>query len=251
MKRRRKQGTQEFERRLENTELLESLLATAGSPLDAEAVLARFRTGRSEGLEASEVIPTLFPAPPRFADPDIARRLFQNLLGLWEASAATDFRLPVSGPKRKATARLERPGQAGPGEPDLAYVLRVRTWLSADPRGRGRLHDSFENRQDTLLGSLDERGLSDEGWAVLRHLAFELHAVLELADGAAPASVPPVALAGTPTTNLPVELQGLVDQAIASTEQDLAGPVPESERAELRVLGRQVLGALWAARARR
>ena len=214
-------------------------------------MLARFRTGRSEGLEASEVIPTLFPAPPRFANPDIARRLFQNLLGLWDASAAPDFRLPVSGPKRKATPRLERPGRAGPGEPDLptcsAFAPGCPPTRAAGPGSS----DSFENRQDALLSSLDERGLSDEGWAVLRHLAFELHAVLELADGAAPASVPPVALAGTPTTNLPVELQGLVDQAIASAEQDLAGPVPESERAELRALGRQVLGALWAARARR
>lgn len=251
MKRRRKQLAQEFTHRLKSAEVLEVLLASAGSPLDAEAVLVRFRTGRSEGLDSSEVIPTLFPTPPHFANPDIARRLFQNLLGLWDASADPDFRLPVSRPKRKAAPRLERPGQVGPAFPDIAYLLRVRTWLSADPRGRARLHDAFENRQDALLTSLDERGLSDEGWAVLRHLAFELHAVLELADGAAPASVPPVALAGTPSTDLPVQLQGLVDQAFASAEQDLAGPVPESERAEIRALARQVLGALWAARARR
>ena len=247
----RKRRAADFELRLESAEELGSLLAVAGSPLDSDAVLARFRTGRSEGLQSSEVIPSLFPEPPRFANPEVARRLFQNLLGLWDASADPAFRLPTSRPRRATVPRVVRPGRAGPGGPDLPYLQAVRAWLAVDARGRARLHDSFENRQDTLLGSLDERGLSDEGWAVLRHLAFEVHAVLELADGAAPASVPPVALAGTPVTNLPVELQGLVDQALASAEQDLAEPVPESERAEIRALSRQVLGALWAARARR
>lgn len=251
MKRKRRRDSADFERRLESAEVLAELLATAASPLDPDEVLARFRTGRSEGLDSSEVIPSLFPAPPRFADPEIARRLFQNLLALWDAAAAPDFRLPVTGPRRKPAPRLERPGRIGPGEPFPEYLARARAWLSADARGRAPLEDAFENRQDVLLSSLDERGLSDEGWAVLRHLAFELHAVLELADGAAPASVPPVALAGTPTTDLPVEVEGVVDQALASAEQDVSGPVPESDRAEVRALGRQVLGALWAARARR
>src|SRR5262249_55377074 len=171
--------------------------------------------------------------------------------GLWDASADPEFRLATVRPRRTAAPRVEQPGRAGPAGPDLRYVHRVRTWLAADERGRRRLQDSFENRQDALLGSLDERGLSDEGWGVLRHLTFEVHAVLELADGAAPASVPPAALAGTPATTLPTELEGLVDQALASAEQDLAGPVPEAERATVSALGRQVLGALLAARARR
>jgi len=251
MKRRRKQPSSDFEHRLESVEVLGPLLAAAGSPLSPEEVLARFRTGRSEGLASNEVIPTLFPEQPRFANTDIARRLFQNLLGLWDASADPAFRFEASRPRRTPTPKVERPGRAGPGEPDRLYVQRVRAWLATDARGRARLQHAFENRQDALLGSLDERGLSDEGWAVLRHLAFELHAVLELADGAAPASVPPAALAGTQATTLPTELEGLVDQAIASAEQDLAGPVPESERAVVSALGRQVLGALWAARARR
>lgn len=251
MKRRRKAQSSDFEHRLESAEVLGPLLAVAGSPLSPEEVLARFRAGRAEGLASSEVIPTLFPEQPRFANTDIARRLFQNLLGLWDASGDPDFQFAASRPRRTPAPKLEPPGRAGPGGPDLLYVQHVRAWLGTDQKGRGRLQDSFENRQDALLSSLDERGLSDEGWAVLRHLAFELHAVLELADGAAPASVPPVALAGPQATTLPTEFEGLVDQAIASAEQDLAGPVPESERATVSALGRQVLGALWAARARR
>jgi hypothetical protein len=48
-----------------------------------------------------------------------------------------------------------------------------------------------------------------------------------------------------------VQLQGLVDQALASAEQDQAGPVPGAERTTVCALGRQVLDALWVARARR
>src|SRR5262249_26436106 len=176
-----------FEHRLESAEVLGPLLAAAGSPISPDEVLARFRTGRSEGLASSEVIPTLFPEHPRFPNPDIARRLFQNLLGLWDASADPQFRLAPVRPRRPAAPGGDRRGGAAPAGPDLRYVHRVRTWLAADERGRRRLQDSFENRQDALLGSLDERGLSDEGWGVLRHLTFEVHAVLELADGAAPA----------------------------------------------------------------
>ena len=184
-------------------------------------MLRRFRAGRAEGAEADEVIPTLFPEPPRFPDPDLARRLFQNLLGLWDASAEPGLRLAWRTSGCAAIAwKGGGPGSAGPTGPDHAYVEAVRAWLATDRRARERLTDSFENRQDTLLGSLDERGLSDEGWGVLRQLAFELHAVLEHADGAAPASVPPEAIAGDPAAKVPVELIGLVDQALAPAEQD-------------------------------
>ena len=255
MARRDRRGREppEFAHRLESSEVLAELLAIAGSSMSPDAVLRRFRAARAEGAEASEVIPTLFPEPPRFPHPDVARRLFQNLLGLWDASAALDFRFPgdFRGERPPRPAKIEPPPPPRPGGLDAAYVEAVRVWLASDRRARERLTDSFENRQDTLLGSLDERGLSDEGWGVLRQLAFELHAVLEHADGAAPASVPLEALEGDPAANVPVELIGLVDEAFARAEQDDTGPVPEMERDRIRALGRQVLGALWEARARR
>jgi hypothetical protein len=255
MARRERGGRDEpgFVHRFESAEVLAELLGIAGSPLEPEEVLRRFRSGRAEGAEAGEVIPTLFPEPPRFPSPDAARRLFQNLLGLWDAAESPAFRLPsrTDAPRRPRPEKAAAPGPPGPPGPDAAYVQAVRAWLASDRRARQRLTDSFENRQDALLGSLDERGLSDEGWGVLRQLAFELHAVLEHADGAAPASVPLEALEGGPAAKIPVELIGLVDQALAPAEQDGPGPVPDAERETVRILGRQVLGALWEARARR
>ncbi len=255
MGRRERRGRDEpgFVHRFESAEVLAELLDIAGSPLEPDAVLQRFRSARAEGADAGEVIPTLFPAPPRFPHPDLARRLFQNLLGLWDASAAPGFRLggAEADTRRRRPEQVTPPGPPGPGGPDAAHVAAVRSWLAGDRRARERLADSFENRQDALLGALDERGLSDEGWGVLRQLAFELHAVLEHADGAAPASVPPEALEGDPAAKIPVELIGLVDQALAPPGQDGPGPVPAGERETLRTLGRRVLGALWEARARR
>ena len=255
MGRRERRGRDEpaFVHRFESPEILEELLGIAGSKLRTGEVLQLFRRGRAQGAEASEVIPGLFPEPPRFPNPDLARRLFQNLLGLWDAAAAPGFRTEGE-PEPPRGARPEKvgpPGPPGPGGPGVAYVDAVCAWLASDRRARERLTDSFENRQDALLASLDERGLSDEGWGVLRQLAFELHAVLEHADGAAPASVPPEALEGDPAAKIPTELIGLVDQALAPTEQDSPGPVPAAERETIRTLGRRVLGALWEARARR
>jgi hypothetical protein len=160
----------------------------------------------------------------------------------------------VTGPPVGTVARprrVEPPGPAGPSGPDTTYCRSVQAWLANDARGREHLNHSFENRQDALLTLLDERGLSDQGWAVLRHLAFELHAVLELADGAAPGAVQPEALTGDSSTDVPAALVGFVEETLALAEQDGAGPVPEAERGTVRALGRQVLAALWRARARR
>ena len=152
-----------FAHRFESPEVLAELLAIAGSALSPGEVLARFRAARAEDAEARDVIPTLFPEQPRFPHPDVARRLFQNLLGLWDASASPGFRLASETPAPR-WARPEKvgpPGPPGPAGVDLAAVEGVRAWLAADRRARERLTDSFENRQDALLASLDERGLSD------------------------------------------------------------------------------------------
>ncbi len=264
MVKRRRREPDGFEHHFESPALLDQLLELAGSSLRSVDAWQRFRAARAEGRPASEVIPTLLPSEPRFSHPDIARRLFQNLLGLWDAAADPRFQLDpdtgLSGTGRSVKDRVggrphpgwvQPPGQAGPGGPDANYCQSVRAWLANDARGRERLNHSFENRQDALLALLDERGLSDQGWVVLRRVAFELHSVLELADGGAPASVQPEALRGEPSTDVPAALVGFVDEALALAEQDGAGPVPEAERGTVRTLGQQVVVALWRARARR
>ena len=120
----------EFAHRFENAEVLAELLAIAGSPLSPDEVLQRFRAGRAEGAASSEVIPTLFPGPPRFPHPDVARRLFQNLLGLWDVSGIPDFQLVVD----PAGAGRARPRKvAPPGPPGDRRAGCRGTWRRSAP----------------------------------------------------------------------------------------------------------------------
>src|SRR6476661_557119 len=77
-----------FNREFEGLEVLGELLALAAADLDPEEVVERFRQAQARGEPAQAVIPTLFEEEPRFPDPEYARMLYQNLLGLWDVLAA-------------------------------------------------------------------------------------------------------------------------------------------------------------------
>jgi hypothetical protein len=236
-----------FDRRFEGAAILAGLLELSGSPYGPEEVLANFREAREAGQAASDVIPTLFPAEPRFADASDARRLFENLLGLWELAAG-----PLSLAPQQPRARKPKP--APPGlfltlPPTGAWMEAAGGYLQGDANARQRLLHSFENRQDALVTFLDEEGLSDEGYGVLRHLAFELHAMLELGCGMAPGRVDPAALMGSPGGDGgPSAFLAYADEALFKAEQDKEAPVPATETAALRGWSRKLVAALWAAR---
>jgi hypothetical protein len=236
-----------FDRRFEGAAVLAGLLALAGSPDGPEEVLAHFRQARQAGLAPGDVIPALFPEEPRFAEPDNARRLFQNLLGLWDLCAGP-VSLALPGPRPKKPKPVP-PEPLGEGPPTAQWVESAGEYIDQDARARLRLLHSFENRQDALVTFLDEEGLSDEGYGVLRHLAFELHAMLELGYGTAPARVDPAALMGSPGGDGgPSALVSYADEALFEAEQDEEAPVPAAEGAALREWMRKLVAALWAAR---
>jgi hypothetical protein len=236
-----------FDRRFEGAGLLAELLELAGSPYGPEEVLAHFRDAQKAGLAAGDVIPTLFPEEPRFQDPGLARRLFQNLLGLWDLSPGK-VSLALPGPRTKK-AKPERPEALGEAPPTTEWVESAWRFLDQDASARTRFLHSFENRQDALLTFLDEQPLSDEGYGVLRHLAFELHAMLELGCGTAPGRVDPAALMGSPGGDGgPSALVCYADEALFEAEQDEEAPVPATERAALQEWMRKLVAALWAAR---
>jgi hypothetical protein len=74
----------DFARQFEGAQVLDGLLQLAGASHDTLTVLAHMRQAHAEGRASQEVIPSLFEHEPRFESPDLARRLFQNLLGLWD-----------------------------------------------------------------------------------------------------------------------------------------------------------------------
>jgi hypothetical protein len=250
MSRSRDRGA-DFQRQFEGARTLDGLLDLAGSALDSAQVLARMQAAQAEGTPYSALIPTLFEGEPRFPSPDIARRLYQNLLGLWDlVEEGRPVRLE-DGPRppRPKKVKPPPPPPFHPGEPSTEFVEAAWRYLEDDEKARTRLTHAFENRQDALLGALDAAGLTDEGYGVARHLLFELFAMLELGWPPGLTSVKPAALeADTDAPPVPQPLRDYADEALYEAEQDEEQPLSSEELEAVRRLVRRGLAALWSAR---
>ncbi|RKH15181.1 hypothetical protein D7V97_00780 [Corallococcus sp. CA053C] len=243
----------DFVRQFEGVQTLDGLLELAGSPCDTAEVLERMREARAEGGASSDVIPTLFAEEPRFKDPELARRLYQNLLGLWDlVQEGKAVRLEVDeGPRppRPKRERLQPPAPFHPGEPSSEFVEAAWRYLEDDDKARTRLMHAYENRQDGLLGALDAAGLTDEGYGVARHLLFELHAMLELGWPPGLTAAEAAALdRDSDAPPAPDTLQAYVTEALFEAEHDEEHPLAPEELAQVRTLVRRGLAALWRAR---
>lgn len=252
MSRSRDKGS-DFVHHFEGAQTLDGLLELAGSPCDTAEVLARFQAAREEGASSRDVIPTLFNEEPRFPSPELARRLYQNLLGLWDAVEEGKRVRLDEGPREPRPKKVKpvAPAPFAPDEPGSEFVEAAWRYLEDDEKARTRLHHAFENRQDALLGALDEAGLTDEGYAVAHHLLFELYAMLELGWPAGVASVDPAELggdSGAEASPVPVALQAYMDEALFEAEQDEEHPLSPEELARVRPLVQRGLAALWRAR---
>jgi hypothetical protein len=236
-------------RTFEGAEVLDGLLELAGTPLTTADVVQAMKEGHASGEPSSEVIPTLFESEPRFSDPTYARKLFGNLLGLWDlVESGEEIDLEVKGPR---TPRIKKAKPPAPtpfaDEPDDGFVETAWRYLDEDEKARERAFHAFENRQDALVQWLDEQGLSDEGYGVVRHLLFELHAMLELGWPPGLASVRSAELEGPPG-EVPGSLTEYVDEALFEAEQDEEAPLPASETGRARELVMRGLSSLWRAR---
>jgi hypothetical protein len=172
----------------EGPEVLSALLARAGSPHDAEAVAAAFSRAIAAGEPRSEVIPSLFPAEPRFASPDDARRLYGNLFGLWERLAAGlgphDDAPDVVAEPPAPPPLPERGSGAEDGELTPALVESVwRNLAAAPPRDVQRRRDRFTNVQPDLIAWLEAAPLPEAGALAAMDLAFEAWAMFDVAFG--------------------------------------------------------------------
>jgi hypothetical protein len=243
----------DFVHEFEGAQVLDGLLDLAGTSHDTLTVLTHMRQAHAEGRPSREVIPSLFEREPRFESPELARRLFQNLLGLWDlVEEGKSVRLE-DGPRppRPKKQKAEAPRPFAPGEPDTAFVEAAWRYLEDDEKARTRLHDAFENKQDALLGELDAAGLTDEGYAVARHLLFELHAMLELGWPQGLASVASKAMRqelGTEAPPVPAALTAYADEALFEAEQDEEHPLSPEELEKVRPLVKRGTVALWSAR---
>jgi hypothetical protein len=237
----------EFRPHFDGPEALDELLSIAGSALTTSEVAGRMREALREGAGHDAVIPTLFEGEPHFPDPEYARRLFANLLGLWQLLADG---APVPQGPRPAKVKPQKappPRPFGAGEPDAAFVEAAWRHLDDEPRVRERLFHSFENRQDPLLGRLDELSLTDEGYGVLRLLLSELSAMIELGTEKPLRQVESSAL-DEQELPVPAALWTYADEAIFEAEQDEEAPLPAKEAETVRLWAKRGLAALWRAR---
>jgi hypothetical protein len=171
----------------EGPEVLTALLARAGSPHDADAVAAAFSRAQKAGEPRSSVIPSLFPAEPRFESPEAARRLYSNLFGLWARLAAG------LGPHDDAPDLVVEPPPppplpergTAPGEVVAADLVEAswRHLAAASPRERQRRRDRFQNVQPDLVAWLEAAPLPVSGALATMDLAFEAWLMFDQAFG--------------------------------------------------------------------
>ena len=244
----RKDVRAEFTPHFEGKEILDGLLDLAGCSLDSQGVLAVFQEAAAERRAKSDVIPTLFVEEPHFPDPSLAKRLYENLFGLWELAAAQGT-IALDQPRPPAKPKAAEPPGTFQGEPDTTWVERAWRYVEElDERSRQRLEDAFENRQDALLMYLDEVALSDNAFAQARELLFELWAMLQEGLGKPLRSVRREELSAAPTAPVPDALRSFAEEALFEAQQDEKEPLSVEESREVEAVVLRALSALWSAR---
>lgn len=239
-------------RQFEGSDVLDELLELAGSRYDTDGAWVALSQGFKDGLPAGEVIPTLFDGEPHFPHPDLARRTFGNLLGLWDHLMAGERPqlegTPIKAPREPRAKPTAAPEPFDTGTPDVAWVDAAWKHLEDDLKARTRLTHVFENRQDALLEALDDEGLGDQGYAVARFLIFELCAFLELGRPGKGRAVDRRALSRPPPEGSapPPALTAYVEEALLEAADD-EEPLSDEEVARIRVLSERALWALWDA----
>ncbi len=171
----------------EGPEVLDALLARAGSPNDAAAVADAFARAQAAGEPRSAVIPGLFPDEPKFESPEAARRLYANLFGLWARLAAGlgphDDAPEVAPEPPPATPLPVRGTATGTAVPTDVVDAVWRHLAAAPPREVQRRRDRFQNVQPDLVAWLDASPLPESGALAALDLVFEAWVMHDQAFG--------------------------------------------------------------------
>lgn len=236
-------------RHFEGKSTLDQLLKASGCLMSTEQIAGRMLQAQQQGQQPALVIPKLFEGEPRFPDPSAAARLYGNLLGLWDLLSAhpnLDLERP---PAQFPPKSREPPPAFGEAGPDGTWVAACFTYLEGlDKNGLNRLQHSFENRQDALLGYLEEQTLTDDGFDTARQLLFELFAMIKLGWPPGIRSVFRAELEGEAATQIPEALWSYAKEVLFEAETDEKSPLSSDEASRLRTLIEHGLRAIWNAR---
>lgn len=166
----------ELPRVYEGQEVLAELLAIAGSKAGVDEVKELFREALATQQTPSSTFPELFEAEPRFPSPELARRLYGNLFGLWSRVARGILDEPRGQVEKPQEPEPVPPPQpiAGAELPDdfVEAAFAALTTLPAKERQRQR--DRFEQRESDLVEVIRQLHLAPEAELAGVDLAFEL-----------------------------------------------------------------------------
>ena len=162
----------------EGPKVLAPLLAESGCELTVEDIREEFICAVEEGSTAGDIIPLLWDAEPRFAVPEIARRLFGNLFGLWDdvVRAAGVGDTPGAEPGVDAGKPLS-----------LAYVEHAwRVLDGLDDKAVERHRHRFDNVQSEIGTFVFEQlqAVGEVGLEIALDLAFEIWWIADHGRGA-------------------------------------------------------------------
>ncbi len=234
-------------RRYEGQTVLAELLSKAGSPYSIDDVKALFEEAIAEKETPSATFPELFEAEPHFASPEVAKRLYGNLFGLWDRIAQGE----TSEPTPEKPGKPERPGkQVAPPMPeapapvsgreiDDAFVEAAFHFIEALPeRERQKRFDRFEQRESEYLQALHLLKLSAGAEQVGLDLGFELFVIAELALGERVGRTDFASLRSTQTSKAQPQpaLSRYLEEWLAEAMLDEQEPLSAEERARLEPL---------------
>lgn len=255
----------------QGVELLGRLLARAGASVDPRGAIERFAGAIRDGQLASTVIPTLFPAEPRFAGPEEALALYGNLLGAWDlledgvdpaellAPRPPEPEPPVEeaedeeGDGEAEEPPIEAPVRGSLAGPELPpeFVDTAWRWLDALPnREKVRVRDRYENAQPDLAEWARSAGLPGVAQDVLERLIFELSEFFDRAFGDRYGLVKFRVLAAAHASEgrrLQPAVAAYLDESLAEVEADEEAPIEPGVRDELERLPLRALAAMCAA----
>ena len=235
--------TEDLDRRFEGRAALDPLLQASGSLADTDDVVAAFRQAVKDGVPAAVVIPALWEDEPRFATPAEARRLFANLLGLYELVSAGGEVDAGTVHRPAKRARAPRPAPFGPEGPTDGFVEEAWRHLEDHPRERERLEHAFQHRQDALLSWLELQGLPDEALALAQGLLSEQFALAELGGHPCPALEPGALPADG--AGLPPALERRLDEGVFEAEEHEGAPLDEAAGRQVRALVARAAAGWW------
>lgn len=245
----------EFSHHFEGPEVLDELLEVTCCPLSLDGVVEAMKAAQSQGQSAQDFVPELFPSPPRFQTPDVAKKFFSNLLGLWdEVLRGATVSLPEPAtenqPVREKKPKTVAPGPFPPEGPDEAYLQAVWAYLDAlDSREKNRLLDRFENRLDGVLAFLDDEAFSDEAYLSVREVLFRIFVLLEVGRASTLDTVPSVAskraLTKAEKNKLPSSIVVFLDAYLE--EKNKTSKVSTQEGKSVRNVVNRVLLQWWQA----